>query len=216
MQGSATASPTSPHQPRAVRSPLLTSPTNHATTLAIARALGASPSIMSNSWAGEPPLSYTTPDFPSLYWPIRASPGEPQYLYYAGDMWRFTLYWTLITVGVAHFLVALWAVLMQYATALQKRKWLQSPAAAKLTPKNRKLMGENPIAETTRWVWLVPLVYILMGGLEALVSGSLVGLILGAVYNAGYFKMSTWTPLFWGVINLLVLIVASFRVQGGL
>ena len=171
---------------------------------------------MSSSWYGAPPLSYTTPDFPSLYWPIRASPGEPKYLYYAGDMWRYTLYWTLITVGVAHLLVAFWAVLMQYSSAFQKRRFLRSPAAARLTPKNRKLLGGNPIAETSRWVWLVPVIYIVLGGLEALLAGSLVGLVVGAVYNAGYFKMSTWTPLFWGLINLLVLIVASFRIQGGL
>ena len=77
-------------------------------------------------------------------------------------------------------------------------------------------MGANPIAETARWVWMVPVLYVIIGGLEALLAGSLVGLILGAVYNAGYFKMSTWTPLFWGIINLLVLVVASFRIQGGL
>lgn len=171
---------------------------------------------MSSELAGEPPLSYVVPDFPSLYWPIRAPPNAPKYLYYAYDVWRFTLYWTLITVGVAHALAALWAVLMQYSAALQKRKWLRSPAAARLTPKNRKLLGENPIAETARWVWLIPAVYIVVGGLEALMAGSIVGLILGAVYDAGYFKMSTWTPLFWGIINLLVLILASFRVQGAL
>jgi hypothetical protein len=171
---------------------------------------------MGTAWAGEPPLSYTTPDFPSLYWPIRVSPGEAKYLYHASDMVRFTLYWTLITVGVAHALAAVWAVLMQYSTAFQRRRFLRSPVAQRLTPKNKKLFGENPVAETARWVWLIPLVYVVIGGLEALLAGSLVGLVLGAVYNAGYFQMSTWTPMFWGIINLLVLVVASFRIQGGL
>lgn len=171
---------------------------------------------MSSSIDGDPPLSYVVPPFPSLYWPIRATPNAPKYLYYATDMWRFTLYWTLITIGVAHILVAMWAVLMQYYSAMQKKKWLRSPGASKLTPKNRKLTGQNPVAQTTRWVWLVPVVYLGIGGMEALLSGSIVGLILGAVYDAGYFKMSTWTPLFWGIINLLVLILSSFRVQGGL
>lgn len=54
------------------------------------------------------------------------------------------------------------------------------------------------------------------GGIEALMAGSIVGLVLGAVYNAGYFKMATWTPLAWGIVNMLVLVVSSFRVQGGL
>ena len=39
---------------------------------------------------------------------------------------------------------------------------------------------------------------------------------LGAVYNAGYFSMSTWIPFIWGWINVLVLIISSFTMQGGL
>ena len=65
-------------------------------------------------------------------------------------------------------------------------------------------------------MWIAPLVYLVIGASEALLAGSLVGLLLGAVYNAGYFRMSTWTPLLWGVINMLVLVVSSFRIQGGL
>lgn len=39
---------------------------------------------------------------------------------------------------------------------------------------------------------------------------------LAAVYNAGDFRMSTWIPCVWGVINMLVLILSSFSLQGGL
>jgi hypothetical protein len=39
---------------------------------------------------------------------------------------------------------------------------------------------------------------------------------LSAVYTAGYFKMSTWIPFSWGVVNALVLILSSFAMQGGL
>jgi len=39
---------------------------------------------------------------------------------------------------------------------------------------------------------------------------------LAAVYNAGYYSMSTWVPLLWGLINVLVLIISSFTIQGGL
>jgi hypothetical protein len=169
-----------------------------------------------SSSSGQPPLSYNTPSFPSLYWPIHVSPGTPQYLYHLSDIWLFTLYWTLITIGSAHLLVALWAILMQFASAYQQRSYLRSPEGMKLSAKNRKLLGENPIRETASWVWIVAVVYVVIGGIEALMAGSIVGLILGAVYNAGYFKMSTWTPLIWGIINLSVLVLSSFRVQGGL
>ena len=65
-------------------------------------------------------------------------------------------------------------------------------------------------------VWIIPLVYLAVAGVEALLAGSIVGLVVGAVYNAGYYKMSTWMPFVWGMINCLVLILASFRIQGGL
>ena len=169
-----------------------------------------------SAFSGNPPLSYEPPPFPSLYWPIHATPGQPKYLYYFSDILSFTLKWTLVTTGAAHILVAAWAVLMQFVSALHRRAYLKSPAGQSLSAKNRKLLGENPISETVGWVWLVPVVYIVLGGVEALIAGTIVGAILGAVYNAGYFKMATWTPLLWGVINMLVLVVASFRVQGGL
>ena len=44
----------------------------------------------------------------------------------------------------------------------------------------------------------------------------LIDFSLGAVYNAGYFRMSTWIPLIWSLINVLVLILSSFSIQGGL
>jgi hypothetical protein len=37
-----------------------------------------------------------------------------------------------------------------------------------------------------------------------------------AEYQAGYFKMSTWIPFVWAVVNTLVLILSSFAIYGGL
>lgn len=169
------------------------------------------------SYAGGQPLSYTTPPFPSLYWPFNVSPGVPKYLYSLTDIWKFTLYWTLITIPTAHFVVSVWAILMQFSTAYQRHRYLyHSEEGAKVSAKNKKLLGVNPLAECVTWVWLIPLVYMIIGGIEALLAGSLVGLILGAVYNAGYFRMSTWSPFIWSIVNMLVLILGSFRIQGGL
>lgn len=39
---------------------------------------------------------------------------------------------------------------------------------------------------------------------------------LGGVYQAGYFEMSTWIPFVWAIINMLVLILSSFAIYGGL
>lgn len=39
---------------------------------------------------------------------------------------------------------------------------------------------------------------------------------LGAIYRAGDLKMSTWIPFIWALIHVLVLILSSFSIQGGL
>jgi hypothetical protein len=39
---------------------------------------------------------------------------------------------------------------------------------------------------------------------------------VGAIYFNGRFHMSTWIPFIWGWINVLMLIVSSFTIQGGL
>lgn len=74
------------------------------------------------------------------------------------------------------------------------------------------------IVQWRNWklVWIAPIVYAFIGGLEAVIAGSVVGGLLGAVYQAGYFKMSTWIPFVWGLINVLVLILSSFAIHGGL
>lgn len=150
----------------------------------------------------EVPADYTRPSFPSLYWPINPSPGESQFLYYQSDIWRFTLYWTLLTYAAVHLSASLWAVLMQLRSAL--------------TTKTTPLGAPNKIRQTLVWVWIIPVVYLLVAGIEGVFAGSVVGLILGAVYNAGYFKMSTWMPFLWGLLNVSVLILSSFSIQGGL
>lgn len=169
------------------------------------------------SYTNTQPVAYTTPPFPSLYWPFHVSPGVAQYLYSTTDIWRFTLYWTLITIPLAHFFAAITAILMQFSSAYQCRMYISKPATrAKLSAKNKKLLGERPMRNTLKWVWVIMGVYMIIGAIEALIAGSLVGLVLGAVYNAGFFRMSVWTPLFWGIINMLVLILSSFRISGGL
>ncbi|RMZ05612.1 hypothetical protein D0864_02435, partial [Hortaea werneckii] len=65
-------------------------------------------------------------------------------------------------------------------------------------------------------IWVVPIIYLIIGGVEAVIAGSVVGGVLGGVYSAGFFRMSTWIPLSWGVINAMVLILSSFAIQGGL
>jgi len=61
----------------------------------------------------------------------------------------------------------------------------------------------------TKWAVLIPVIYVVTGEFIALVSGTIVGFTLAAVYNAG-FKMSTWIPAFWGLIQMLTVVSAGY------
>ncbi|KAJ6134429.1 hypothetical protein N7523_000751 [Penicillium sp. IBT 18751x] len=132
------------------------------------------------------PINYQTPSFPSLYDPVPSHHHQAYYLYFTKDIWRYTLLWTLIFYAVTHLPVAACTVLTH------GRNWSV--------------------------IWLVPLFYSVVAGLEGLLAGSIVGLVfvLGAVYEAGNFRMSTWVPLIWAGVNVMVLILTSFPMQGGL
>ncbi|PHH87723.1 hypothetical protein CDD83_8497 [Cordyceps sp. RAO-2017] len=141
------------------------------------------------AYPNDPPPLYQTPRFPSLGVPPLSdkTPEKRHTIYRIEDAWRFTLVWTLVTYAVFH----LGAVLV----ALVTHGWRKS---------------------SWNYMWGVPIVYLVTAGLEALLAGTVVGLIVGAVYKAGYYEMNTWIPFTWGIINVLILIISSFSIQGGL
>ncbi|MCJ1276552.1 hypothetical protein MMC21_004358 [Puttea exsequens] len=166
------------------------------------------------------PRDYTTPNFPSLYWLI--GPGDvvkPRYLYHIRDIWRFTLFWTILVYEAAHLAVAFYAIAIIWYGGRGGMK----PATRMSKGKKEEVEGDKGdgnrnerVLEKLKVLWMVPVVYAFVAGVEAVLAGSVVGLILGAVYNAGGFKMSTWIPFVWSIVNILVLILSSFSIQGGL
>ncbi|KAK3380203.1 hypothetical protein B0T24DRAFT_186229 [Lasiosphaeria ovina] len=142
---------------------------------------------MASSAVDEPLPSNTTPPFPSLSLPLETPRWTLSSLY---NIWRFTLLWTLILYGLFHMGAAAIALLMQAGNTKSRSSW--------------------------KYLWMVPLVYAFVAGVEALLAGSVVGLIVGASYRAGGFTMSTWIPFIWGWVNVMVLLVSSFRIMGGL
>ncbi|KAL3439529.1 hypothetical protein BDV09DRAFT_4034 [Aspergillus tetrazonus] len=130
------------------------------------------------------PINYVTPPFPSLYDPFPGRDNVAYYLYHTKDIWRFTLYWTLIFYIACHLAVAACSLVMQ------GRNW-------------KICLG-------------IPIFYAAIGGIEAVVAGSIVGGMLGSVYEAGNFRMSTWIPIVWAGVNIMVLILSSFPMPGGL
>ncbi|RKF83127.1 Uncharacterized protein GcC1_006003 [Golovinomyces cichoracearum] len=128
------------------------------------------------------PLDYKTPPWPSLYWPLDERIGVAKYLYFTRDIWLYTLLWTLVMFAGTHGIVAIISVVIHVGKG--HRSW--------------------------QYAWATFLALAIIAGIEAIMAGSVVGLILGAVYESGYFKMSTWIPFVWGIINVLFLIVSSF------
>lgn len=98
-----------------------------------------------------PPDDYQTPRFPSLnVQTLYDTTSDKQYtLYYVLDVWWFTLLWTLIIYEVFH----LGAVLVALFThGLKKSSW--------------------------RYLWALPVIYLVVAGLQAVMAGSIVGLVL--------------------------------------
>lgn len=71
------------------------------------------------------PFGYTTPPFPSLYWPLPPGAQQSYYLYRPDDILRFTVYWTLLLVGGVHVVTALWACIIQWRN--WKLIWITLP-----------------------------------------------------------------------------------------
>ncbi|MCJ1270670.1 hypothetical protein MMC22_010567 [Lobaria immixta] len=90
------------------------------------------------------PDGYETPRFPGLY-SFQAVFRNPQYLYHARDIWRFTLYWTIIIYEGFHVAAS------GYAVAVQWRNW--------------------------KMMWMIPPLYMFVAGVEAVLAGSVVGLL---------------------------------------
>ncbi|GCE97755.1 hypothetical protein ZYGM_004850 [Zygosaccharomyces mellis] len=56
------------------------------------------------------PVGYETPSFPSLYWPV-GHKTSLHVIYDIGDIWKFTLYWSLIFNFGLYAIAGFWASL---------------------------------------------------------------------------------------------------------
>lgn len=56
----------------------------------------------------------------------------------------------------------------------------------------------------------MPIVFILWGLASAVLSATIVGFVVGAVYAAGDFRMSTWIPFTWALVQALIVVMGSY------
>ncbi|BEJ13520.1 hypothetical protein CspHIS471_0306940 [Cutaneotrichosporon sp. HIS471] len=152
------------------------------------------------------PEGYVVPPFPSLYNPSIVSTKHQRgfFLHDATAIWKFTFYWTLILMSTTFEACAALAVLAQ----------LLSRSAARRRDAAANAGRQSKFRQRRRApFYLLPLIPIAMGAIAtfvSLVSGTVVGFALAAVYSAGGFAMSTWVPFMWGMIQVVVLIIASY------
>lgn len=138
------------------------------------------------------PIGYTTPKFPSLYWPLGRDNSHYQvsFLYYRIDIWKFTVFWGLILSGGLYLLagvVAMCALVLNKSRQTNKvLAWMVLEVAAVLT------------------------FYAFIGLFKGFVLGAIIGLIIGAIYRAGELSMSTWIPFCWSVAIIIFDVCSSY------
>lgn len=97
-----------------------------------------------------PPEGYDTPPFPSLnIETLYDQTQDRRYtLYFQEDIWWYTVLWTLIIYLFFH----LGAVII----AMFTHSWTKS---------------------SWKYIWIVPVTYVLIAGIQAIIAGSIVGLM---------------------------------------
>ena len=100
--------------------------------------------------APTPPDGYSTPPFPSLNVEtlFDTTQNRRYTLYYLRDIWWYTTLWTLIIFLFFH--------LSAVFIAMFTHGWTKS---------------------SWKYIWIVPVSYVVVAGVEAVISGSIVGLM---------------------------------------
>lgn len=141
------------------------------------------------------PIGYSTPVFPSLFWPLGPLRHRfnQLYLYYSFDIWKFTVYWAMIFFASSYLVAGL-------------------TACANMNLKRRREFAVIPQmnrAISARLIFIV-VAYLAVGTTRGFLSGAIVGLLLQAIYRAGALSMSTWIPFCWGCAQILYHISSSY------
>ncbi|KAG1728284.1 uncharacterized protein EDB91DRAFT_1239405 [Suillus paluster] len=163
-------------------------------------------------------INVTAVSWPSLYNPtielsVGRDPVQPggSYLVNPDDIFRFTLYWTLIFHIPFYAICGIYAFL-NFAFPPSRRSIATFPLEASThipispEPSQTEQWIKRPRPNVRRSRITFALLVIL-----AFLFLSLTGAVMGAavgVYKAGGFYMSTWVPFVWAVIQSLVGLLA--------
>ncbi|GMM53137.1 May24 protein [Starmerella bacillaris] len=132
---------------------------------------------------GDVPVGYVSPPFPSLLFNLSENPYTSALLFYAWDIYVFTVYWFLIFSIGMHFVIVSVIIAVNY---------------------KRNIANQATLL-------IIFLSYIVCGAFYGYVLGSFVGLLLGAIYRAGALHMSTWVPFTWALGVMMFTIFSSYE-----
>ncbi|KAH7903526.1 hypothetical protein BJ138DRAFT_131366 [Hygrophoropsis aurantiaca] len=176
--------------------------------------------------ASQAPINITV-SWPSLY-----NPGieltNPQsgptvsggsYLYQPDDIFKFTLYWTLI-FHIPFYLACGTYAFFNFTFPPHRRRGIhvyggdpmalslsvRAPTHAEPALASVSAKPPRPNARRSRVTFavLVLLTFLFVSLCGAVLGAAVVGFLLAGVYQAGGFSMSTWIPFIWAVIQGLV------------
>ncbi|KAF8211079.1 hypothetical protein K438DRAFT_1916581 [Mycena galopus ATCC 62051] len=171
----------------------------------------------------------TVPPWPSLYDPgielldiPHHAPVQPggHYLTHPIDIFRFTLYWTLIFYTPIFLFCGLYAFFnltfpptrrsspprrepsddSSYPLTLLPYSPRDTSAPLLRPPKPKPNQGRS----RTTFALLVLLAFLSLSVAGAFLSSAIIGFILAGLYKLAKFNLSTWIPFLWALISVLV------------
>ncbi|KIM88247.1 hypothetical protein PILCRDRAFT_251586 [Piloderma croceum F 1598] len=162
----------------------------------------------------------SSPSWPSLYNPALEIDGitgkQPvqiggHYLYKPEDIFRFTLYWTLIFHIPLFFLCGIYAFLNLTFPPSRHAVKSYSASSASLerppTPQPRTRLTPpraNEGRSRLTFAIIVLLVFLALSVTNAVIGATVVGFVLAGLYKAAQYNMSTWVPFVWSIIIVLL------------
>jgi len=164
-----------------------------------------------------------SPSWPSLYNPAieisRINHKAPvqdggHYLYKPEEIFRFTLYWTLIFHLPLFFICGAYAfVNLTFPPSRRSLKpsYPLSSVSPESPPTAQPLRLTPPRTNKGRsrvtFAIIVLLFFLALSVTNAVLGAAVVGYILAGLYKAAKYNMSTWVPFVWAIIIVLVNVI---------
>lgn len=178
------------------------------------------------------PIGYETPSFPSLYWPLGPSADNfhSSFLYHTKDVWEFTTVWTMIFMTGVYTASACLILITHYVGSYRNPLFQEDEVKADSHCENNVELHEinynhiyeptkstyhhyfvNPMLSANKKVLIfTAFTYIIIGAFQGFVAGSIVGVLIAAIYNAAQFKVTTWIPFVYSLVITLYNIASSY------